>query len=266
MKQFIRKHKAAITGIGACLLIGSVTLAFQDLPLTVVQQQEVNISDTVPEKSAKQQPDKGMTMKEFDALPGVVENSLSKAADQLKKIDWAKISASVNEALKNVDLEKIRMDVEASMKKVDMSKLMTDIAEGLKGLDIEGLKPDMEKAMKEAGQSLKEINWDEVKAELRRAKAELEKAKVDLKGIDMDKIMQEARNGIEQAKTKLQQYKTMFTEMEKDGLIDTKKGFKLEYRKGRLFIDGREQTQEASNKYKKYIDEDDFNIQISADK
>ena len=52
MKQFILKNKKALTGIAAMLLIGSVTMSFQDSPLNPVKSYQLYPSglDTVPEK------------------------------------------------------------------------------------------------------------------------------------------------------------------------------------------------------------------------
>ncbi len=263
MKLFIQKHKAAITGIGACLLMGVITLSFQDTPLTVLQQQNLAVKDTVPEKEKEAGK---ITMKEFDALPGVIDNSIAKVAEQLKKIDWEKTSAEIRDALKKIDMDKVMADAEKAIKMVDVNKIMAEVSQALKEVKMDDLKLDISRSLKEAQESVKEVNWDEIKQELNEAKKELEKVKIDLKDINIDKAMEEARKGIEQAKTELKKYKTMFSEMEKDGLIDTKKGFKLEFRKGKMFIDGKEQSQEVTDKYKKYIDDEDFSIHIRKDK
>ncbi len=81
MKQFILKHKKAITGTAAILLIGAVTMSFQDSNFSyskfVVQEDDyvaetpcgmhVSSTDTVPEKT--------FTMKDFDRLQSELDKS-----------------------------------------------------------------------------------------------------------------------------------------------------------------------------------------------
>jgi hypothetical protein len=44
--------------------------------------------------------------------------------------------------------------------------------------------------------------------------------------------------------------KEFTSELEKDGLIDRKKDYEIEWRKGNLYINGVQQSQEVTNKYK----------------
>jgi hypothetical protein len=121
----------------------------------------------------------------------------------------------------------------------------------------------VKQALEEAKREIEKVNWADIKKELAEAKIEIDKAKLELKDLDLGKIMDEAKAGIEKAKTELKQMKTMFTEMEKDGLIDHKKGFKLEYKDGSLYIDGKQQSQEVSDKYRKYAKDGKMEITIS---
>ncbi len=50
--------------------------------------------------------------------------------------------------------------------------------------------------------------------------------------------------------------KVMFEEMKKDGLIDNTNNLDINWKNGKLFINGKQQPDNVSEKYKKYMDED----------
>jgi len=54
----------------------------------------------------------------------------------------------------------------------------------------------------------------------------------------------------------------MFNEMEKDGLINSKEGFTIEYKNKDLYIDGKKQSEKTTGKYRKYFKQDHFKIRI----
>ncbi len=55
MKQFILKNKKAIAGISAALVIGVITMSFQDTPFSPVKDFTVNpiVIDSPPSKKNK---------------------------------------------------------------------------------------------------------------------------------------------------------------------------------------------------------------------
>ena len=67
---------------------------------------------------------------------------------------------------------------------------------------------------------------------------------------------------LKKAKTELKDTKEMISEMEKDGLVDSKKGFELEYKDKVLYIDGKKQTEKVTEKYRKYFKKEHFKIRI----
>lgn len=266
MKQFILKNRKAITGISAALLIGVVTLSFQDSP--VVNQrpdlQQVQ-EDTLPEKRA----DRSMTMKEYDNLMESLNKSMLRMGDELKRLDFSSIERSVEKALKEVDMEKIMKEATASLKAVDMDKILADIRSSLKDLDNEKWNEEISTAMAEAKKELekariemKDIDREAIKKAMEKAKVELEKAKAELKNIDMDKIMQRAEEGINKAKGEMRKTKEMFNEMEKDGLISQKDGFSIDYKDKELYINGKKQSEQITDKYRGYFSSDHFSIRI----
>jgi len=80
----------------------------------------------------------------------------------------------------------------------------------------------------------------------------------------IDEAMDKANEGMQKAKNELQQFKEFTSELEKDGLIDKKKGYEIEWKNGNLYINGVQQSQQVTNKYKKYYREDG-KIKMNAD-
>ncbi len=270
MKQFILKHKKAITGTLAMLLIGGITMSFLNSPLGYNKftgeddfVYEGCYTDTLPEKE-------GIKMKDFDKLQTQLDKVLGEVDAELKGIDFTKLQKEVMEsALKEVDMEKVMKNVELSLKNIDLAKIMADVSASLKNVDLNFKSAEIEKALAEAGREiekakleLKEVDKEAIKKEMDKAKKEIEKSKLEIEKIDMNKIMDEARAGIDKAKDELKLTKAMFTEMEKDGLIDSKAGFTIEYKNKELYIDGKKQDEKTTGKYRKYFKEDHFKMTI----
>ena len=270
MKQFILKQKKAITGTLAMLLFGGITMSFLDSPLGYNKftgedefTYEGCYTDTLPEKE-------GMKMKDFDKLQAQLDKVLGEVDAELKGIDFTKIQKDAMEtALKEVDMEKIMKNVELSLKNIDLDKMMADVSTSLKNADLNVKSAEIEKALAEARREiekakleLKEVDQEAIKKEMDKAKKEIEKSKLEIEKMDMNKIMDEARAGIDKAKDELKLTKAMFTEMEKDGLINSKAGFTIEYKNKELFIDGKKQDEKTTDKYRKYFKQDHFKMTI----
>ncbi len=71
---------------------------------------------------------------------------------------------------------------------------------------------------------------------------------------------------MEKAKREMLNFKEFTNELEKDGLIDKKKGYKLQLKDGELYINGTKQSKEISDKYSKYYQgKNNFTINMSLD-
>lgn len=272
MKQFIFKNKKAIAGITAILLIGAITMSFQDSPFAYNKfavQEEYDMpycaGDTVPEKDYNGT----MKMKDFDKLQHELDRSMLQVSEEMKKMDLAHIQEEIEASLKSIDMDKIMRDVELSLKQVDLDKMLASVSSSLKDIELDINHEDIDKAMIEAKKEIekaklevKEIDREKIRKELQKAKREIEKSRVEIDKIDVDKIMNEARTGIEKAKEELKLTREMFNELEKDGLIDSKKGFELEYKNKSLYIDGKKQSEKVTDKYRKYFKDEHFKIKI----
>ncbi len=266
MKQFIFKNKKAITGISTAILIGVVTLSFQDSP--VVRQKfdvQQSMDDTFPDKNHEG----SMKMKDLDELVGDLDKTLLQVGTELKNIDFTSIQKDVEKALKDVDMQKIMREAELSIHSIDLDKIMADVKSSLKDIDWDKKSVEVGEAMREAKKEIEKahheinhIDKDVIEKALEETRKELEKTKLEIKKIDMDKIMAEAREGIGNAKEELRQIKAMFAEMEKDGLIDRKAGFSVEYKDKDLYINGKKQPENVTDKYRKYFKDEHFKMNI----
>lgn len=176
---------------------------------------------------------------------------LDRAAEELNRnmtIDFAKIDKGLKAAMdemKKIDLEKISREVQTALAKVDWEKTRTEV----------------DRSLREAEKKMKEIDSKQIEKEMARAKDEMNEARLRPK-IDMEKIkkevekgMAEARVGIEKAKKEIALLKEFTENLEKDGLIDRKKGYRIEVKKGELYINGTQQPKEVTDRYRKYFKE-----------
>ena len=248
MKQFILKNRQAFIGIGALLLIGAITLSFQDSPV-IRQRFDVQSTDddTLPEKNFTD----AMKLKDCDGLGKELSKCLLQVGEELKKIDFTQIQNDVATALKDVDMKKIMSEVRSSLNDIKWDKMNEDISDAM---------ADARKEIEKAKLEIRDIDKEAIEKTIEQTRKELNDLKVELKKIDLDKIMQEAKEGIGKAKEELKQLKTMLNEMEKDGLIDRKGKYSIEYKGKDLYINGKKQAESITDKYRKYFKEDHFKM------
>jgi hypothetical protein len=110
-----------------------------------------------------------------------------------------------------------------------------------------------------------------IEKQIAHAKEQLNTEKIS-SHIDMEKIkrsvnegLAKARTGIEKAKKELSLLKEFTETLEKDGLINKKKGYRIEIKKGELYINGTKQSKEVNDKYRKYFKDEDYTISSDGD-
>ena len=143
MKQFILKHKKSVAGIAAVLLIGIITMSFQDTPFfpKSLGVQEIYEDTTKPKAKANQA--------EIDKAMKELQVTLQQLAEQMKQIDMNQINADISKALKEVDVQKIMAEVQLSLKEVDMKKIMEEVSNSLKEIDVKAINKEVQEALKE---------------------------------------------------------------------------------------------------------------------
>jgi len=124
---------------------------------------------------------------------------------------------------------------------------------------------EAKKELDKARIELDKVDKQSIRKAMEEARKELEKAKEEIRKIDMDKIRSEVGKGIGEARAEMARIKTLFNEMEKDGLISRKEGFKIEYKDKELYINGKKQPASVTDKYRHYFSKDHFEITIDKD-
>ena len=77
--------------------------------------------------------------------------------------------------------------------------------------------------------------------------------------------MDNAKLEMLKAKTGMSELKEMTTEMEKDGLLNKKESNTIEYKNKELLINGKKQSPEVTEKYRKYFKGDNFKFKFSGE-
>lgn len=148
-------------------------------------------------------------------------------ADAISKIDFDEISRNINDEIKKIDFDKI---------KIDISKSLDEAQEQIKKIDVDKIKIEMQDLQKK-------FNSDEFKKQIEDA-------------------MKNAKEGIGKAK----QLKEFTNELQKDGLIDKKKHYIIEWKNGgELYINGKKQPKEISDKYKRFYKKDGWRVEMNED-
>jgi len=189
----------------------------------------------------------------------------------MKELD--KVMLDMDKNMK-VDFSKMDREMKLAMeelKKVDFDKISRDVAASLKEVNWEKTRVEVDKALREAEVKMKEVDMKKIEKDIERVKEELKSEKIS-SHIDMEKIkrsvdegLSKARVGIEKAKKELSLLKEFTDNLEKDGLINKKKGYKIEIKNGELYINGTKQSKEVNDKYRKYFKEEDYTIRSDGD-
>lgn len=236
--------------LGAAIVL--TTAGFQTQPAKTKQL----IVDTVPDRSKK--------IRDIDDALQELERSKAEVDRSLKEIDFEKMEKEIKEATQNLQLnsEKMKAQIEEAMKQVDAAKIQADIQKSLKEVDAAQLKAEIEA-------SVAKIDWDKMHKELEKAKAvDFEKIEANLKKMkpEIEKSMKEAHASLEKAKKELTAYKNFIDGLDKDGLLNKKENYTIEYKSGELTINGKKQPAEVVNKYNSFLkDKKDFTIKKEAD-
>ncbi|HEX4375074.1 MAG TPA: hypothetical protein VHZ50_17340 [Puia sp.] len=236
--------------------------------------------DTVPSKHHHNEFDDMRDEKDLDKAMLKLDEALKHINNNMETIDWKKIQEQiqtsmekVNEEMKDhkLDMEKVQRQVDDAMKNVDFEKIGRETARAMQHLnenfDINKLNEEVQRGLEAAKEQMnskefresmdaaKKINMDEIRKELENVKDEMEKNKIDLK-----EEMDNAKEGIEKTKEELKAYHELIDGMEKDGLINTKEDYSIEYKDDELFINGKKQSPEITDKYKDYFKENNTRI------
>jgi hypothetical protein len=152
--------------------------------------------------------------------------------------------------MKEIDMSKMKMNF-------DKLQLEKEIKDAMKNINMDEIKKSMEE--------LKKINFDDVKKQMEQVKKEMALNKDHFK-VDMEKLkseMEKAKMDMLRAKEEMGEVKEMVGELEKDGLLNKNENNSIEYKNKELFINGKKQSAETTEKYKKYFKGDNIKFNFN---
>jgi hypothetical protein len=209
--------------------------------------------------ATRRQHDKYLTDKDLDKINAAMEKldeEMERLDDKIKKMDLDKVQKTVDEAMQKIDFKKMNRQLEQSMKQLDHQKLQREMKETMarvEKVDMPRIKIEMDRARRQLEREHTQFNSEHVKEQLRDARKHAEEG------------MKHARESMEKAREELRGMRDFTNELQKDGLIDKKKGYKIELKSGELYINDQKQPKEVNDKYRKYHKKENFTIKTDAD-
>ncbi|HUS03406.1 MAG TPA: hypothetical protein VMY77_16820 [Chitinophagaceae bacterium] len=263
-------NRNILFGISFCIILAFSAMAFQDSS-KINKHIQQSALDTVPKNNDI---DINIDMK---GLEENIKKSLEMAQKNIQNIDWNKMQKQMEQSMKQVDMAKLQMEINNSMKAVDFKKMQAEIERSMKEIDmtklqlnLEDLQMNVDKEVKDAMKNintdefkksmeeLKKINFDDMKKEMEKVQKEMELNKDHFK-LDMEKL----KLDMEKVKVEMGEIKHMTEEMEKDGLINKTESNTIEYKDKELFINGKKQSPQMTEKYRKYFKGDNFKFKFN---
>ncbi|PWT98068.1 MAG: hypothetical protein C5B52_12910 [Bacteroidetes bacterium] len=200
-------------------------------------------SKSNPEEKMKQdEKDFDIDMHDFDQSMHEFEKSMEKFGEEFNNEKWEKAQKEFSKALKDIDFDKIMLNSQKAWKSVDWDKINDDINSSFKSIDWDQMNKSMDMAFNqiEKNKEFMKLNWEKT----------------------WKQSMEGAKKGIETAKIEMRKLHDFVHDLEKDGLIKKGEPFIIEIDHGKLIINGKEQSKEAtdkyrnSEKYKSYFEKD----------
>lgn len=193
---------------------------------------------------------------------------VEQAMQNLQNVELPQVQIEIEKAMKEIDMNKIQLEVQAALKEVDMEKIQLEVKKAMKDVDMQKINAEIQAAMKEVDMkaiekelaAAKAVNMEQVKKQMELAKEQMAKSKIDIKA-----QMALAGEQIKKAKAQLQLMKEGLDELEKDGLKKKDEKVNIEYKDGIMYLNGAAQTQQVSDKYKKYFGEGNFKMNLNDD-
>jgi chromosome segregation ATPase len=175
-----------------------------------------------------------------------LEDQMQKLDKEIQKIDMTKYQDELDEALKNMNDQNVP-EMDELINNIDREKVSKSIEHAKENrLQLR----DVEKQLKKAVENL------------HRQNIELKLNNVEIRA-EAERAMNNARQSMESAREEIKNVKAFTDALEKDGLIDKSKAYRIEVKNGELFIDGKKQSKEVSDKYRRYYKKGDFSIDMS---
>ena len=219
------------------------------------QTQNINVNDNNADTAPKgYYNDKKINMHDFDEAMKELDVQMSKLDEQMKNLD-INIDKQVKDAVSNINIDEIQKQTEQSLKAIDWDKMHKDVDESIEQAKNEIAKIDFDKIKNDVKEAQEKLNSEAFKEQLNSEK--LHKT--------INEAMKKANEGMEKAKEELQRMKAFTNELAADGLIDKQKGYTIKWKDGDLYINGKKQPENISNKYRKYENKNGGEINMQPD-
>lgn len=266
MNQKSILQKLPIVAIGVA--IACTVLAFQQHPLKTKPAH----TDTLPDRNRK--------VRNIDDALEELERSKAEVDRSLKDIDFNKMEKEIQEATRNLQLDtkKMQEELAQAMKEVDKAKINAEIQKSLQEENLAKMKANLDSNMKsvdfdklkaEIENSVAKVDWDKIHEELEKTKSvNMDSIQSNLKKIrpEIERSMKQAHESIDKARKELTGYKHFLDGLTNDGLINKTNDYTIQYKSGKLTINGTEQPASVMNKYQSFLKEKkDFTIEKSKD-
>jgi bla regulator protein blaR1 len=214
---------------------------------------------------------------------GKIQKELLKAQAAL---NVENIQEQIENATKNIDLQKIEVETQAALQKVNWEKMQQEMqkaqAEIKNNIDSKKLDAEISRAMeqsKKALAELKAVDMEKIQSQLEKAKAEMTlnegRMQADIENAkkainenlhkDIKRELEKAAEQVNRASEELQNYRNMLDEMDKDGLLHADGPYDIEYKNGKLSIDGKLQPAAVTDKYKHYFKKEKVTLKRGKD-
>ncbi|HVX48866.1 MAG TPA: hypothetical protein VHB48_01870 [Chitinophagaceae bacterium] len=239
-------------GILCCLLVIAVTASAWQFkskkqPKSTTASANVANEDTThPGQHSTVQDDYGLN---------ALDENLKNIQFNFSGLDTA-INMAVKQALANINFKEIGQQVHDAMDKIDWPQIQATV----------------NKSVNEAMEQVKKIDWNEINRSIHSATDELnsEEFRKQLNGAELQKTINDALenafSGIEKIRPEIMQGKEFIDQLDKNGLIDKSKGYKIEWTDGGdLIINGRKQAKDIADKYRRYYKKGGYSINIDGD-
>jgi chromosome segregation ATPase len=216
-------------------------LAMKTIDLNKIRLESQKALKAIDVEAMQQQINEAMAEVKIDTR--VIEKAMAEV-----KIELNKELAQIKE-FNTEDVNKAMEEV-----KIELSKELAEIKE----LDTKDVNKALEEVKIELSKELaeiKELDTEDVNKAMEEVKIELKRAEEELKSdnIDLKKELDKAKSHIEEAKKELRGYQEMIYSMEKEGLLDTRKDYKIIYRDGSIYLNDKKQTDAVTAKYRMYL-------------
>lgn len=249
-------------------------------------------NDTVPKNKVK----RDKTIRDLDDVLNELDNADRSLNSQdfqglfgelMKNFDGDKMRKNIENAMKNIDMQKLSMDVQTSMNKIDWDKMQLDVKDAMDKINWDQIKVQFD-------ESMAKVDWGKMKSEIDKAMNNIDWKKMNqnleaLKDLNFDKLgedlkkaesqlknigpqLEKAKVDIEKAKAEIREYKTFVNGLEADGLINKEAGYTIKHKDGELMVNGKKVSEETYSKYRSFLEkhpkfsiektDDDFDIDM----